>query len=56
MLSVYDTVVHDRRTVADNGLQAKLARLLDRLARAPVPAGARRHRGAPRTTSSIGSG
>jgi glycosyltransferase involved in cell wall biosynthesis/SAM-dependent methyltransferase len=32
MLSVYDTVVHDRKTVADNGVQAKLARLLDRLA------------------------
>jgi glycosyltransferase involved in cell wall biosynthesis len=31
-LSVYDTVVLDRRTVRPNGLQARLARLLDRLA------------------------
>ncbi|MDX6378190.1 MAG: hypothetical protein QOE98_2493, partial [Gaiellaceae bacterium] len=32
MLSVYDTIAHDRQTVAPNGVQAKLARLLDRLA------------------------
>ena len=32
MLSVYDTIAHDRQTVAPNGIQAKLGRLLDRLA------------------------
>lgn len=32
MLSVYDTIVYDRQTVPDNGIQARLARRLDRLA------------------------
>ena len=32
MLSVYDTIAHDRQTVAPDGIQARLGRLLDRLA------------------------